>query len=272
MEDLDHPRMKAGMEQQAIDDLRWLSLDWDEGPDLGGPGTPYTQSECDPFYEEAFRELQTMDLVYPCFCSRKEWQAVASAPHGKTAAYPGTCRDLTEHSRNKRMREGKQCSWRIRVDAVEIEFEDQLTGICRQNLTHEVGDFVLKRADGLFAYQLAVVVDDARMGITEVVRGADLLDSTPRQIYLQQILGLPHPEYWHVPLMCDASGQRMAKRDGSDSLESLRSVGMGLPQVIESMLAGCPGLEGVDMSSSQTILRTWDLQRFRHSMRQRQPG
>ena len=222
IEDLDAarcPRVYAG---QLEEDLLWLGLDWDEGGSRGGPHGPYYQSECGEIYTKSYKKLDAMGLVYPCFCSRAQLHA-ASAPHTAdgNVVYPGTCRDLTPAEIAQKSRV-KAPAWRIRVPDEEVAFTDLCMGPHRENLLTGCGDFYLRRADGVFAYQLAVVVDDARMGVTEVVRGADLLSSTARQIYLYRLLGLTPPTFAHCPLLLDAGGRRLSKRDGDQSLENLR--------------------------------------------------
>ncbi|VAW89880.1 Glutamyl-Q tRNA(Asp) synthetase [hydrothermal vent metagenome] len=234
MEDLDLPRVKPGSSEQILKDLRWLGLEWDEGPDIGGPSAPYEQSARNPQYQQAFQQLLDNDLVYPCYCSRRDIQQAASAPHTHEHGpiYPGTCRDPTKRAAIKQRHPDKIAAWRYRVPTRTIEFEDCIIGHISQSLDREVGDFVIKRADGLFAYQLAVVVDDGMMGITDVVRGADLLDSTARQIELFETLGYPVPSFWHVPLMLDDTGVRLSKRDGADSLEMWQQQGKSAEMVI----------------------------------------
>ncbi len=241
MEDLDQPRVKPGCAAQVLADLHWLGLDWDEGPDVGGPNASYDQSQRLTCYEEAFQRLRREGRLFPCYCSRKDIAQAASAPHrdGMGPVYPGTCRGRVLHARSAEALRinGRRPSWRYRVSSKVIRFEDCIVGSFAQNLAEEVGDFVLHRADGLFAYQLAVVVDDALMGITDVVRGEDLLDSTPRQLELFEALGFPAPRFWHVPLVCDERGQRLAKRDGSDSVTSFRERGITSASLVGSMAA-----------------------------------
>ncbi len=243
MEDLDLPRVKPGSSKQIIKDLRWLGLDWDEGPDIGGRAAPYDQSARNAQYQAAFQQLLEQDLIYPCYCSRKDIQQAASAPHAHEYGpiYPGTCRDPARRAAIKQRHPDKTAAWRYRVPPRTIEFEDRIIGHMSQSLDREVGDFVIKRADGLFAYQLAVVVDDGMMGITDVVRGADLLDSTARQIELFEALGYPVPSFWHVPLMLDDTGARLSKRDGADSLEVWQQQGKSA-EVVTGHLAFTVGL------------------------------
>ena len=208
IEDLDPDRCRPEYAAQLRRDLEWLGLDWDEEQ------TP--QSQRTEAYAEAFARLDT----YPCYCSRNELHA-ASAPHASDGAviYAGTCRDLTAAERAAKTR---RPAWRVRVPDEEVSFVDGLQGEVRENLARECGDFILRRSDGVYAYQLAVVVDDAAGGVTEIVRGADLLRSTPRQLWLQTQLGLPHPHYYHVPLLCAPDGRRLSKREHDLDLGVLR--------------------------------------------------
>ena len=223
MEDLDPDRCRAAYAEQLADDLRWLGLDWDEGYQKGGAHGPYLQSERTARYAAAFRALEERGLVYPCYCTRAE-RLAASAPHRSDgqAVYSGKCRHLTEEER-ARLAQTRCPAWRLIVPDQEISFTDGLQGTYRENLLRDCGDFILRRSDGVYAYQLAVVVDDGAMGVTQVVRGSDLLDSTPRQLWLQERLGLPHPEYGHVPLLLAPDGRRLAKRDRDQELGALQS-------------------------------------------------
>ena len=229
IEDLDLARNRTGGTEQIMDELRWLGINWDEGPDISGPCAPYVQSQRTAFYRTAFERLRAQGLLFPCFCSRKDIAQAASAPHGGAGAavYPGTCRAYRDHARAS-----THCAWRYRVSDEVIEIHDEIAGPVSQSLAREVGDFVLLRADGTYAYQLAVIVDDALMGITDVVRGADLLDSTPRQVALMRALGLPAPRYWHVPLVRDAQGERLAKRDGAAGIDALRAQDIRVHELI----------------------------------------
>ena len=203
-------------------DLDWLGLAWDEGGSTGGPNGPYYQSECAEIYTASYKKLEERGLVYPCFCSRAQLHA-ASAPHTSdgNVVYPGTCRGLTAAEIEEK-RKKKAPAYRLMVPDEDITFVDGCMGPHTENLLHDCGDFYLRRADGVFAYQLAVVVDDARMGVTEVVRGADLLSSTARQLYLYRLLGLQAPGFAHCPLLLAPDGRRLSKRDGDQSLENLR--------------------------------------------------
>jgi glutamyl-tRNA synthetase len=208
VEDLDPQRSRREFERAQLDDLRALGIDWD--------GPVVRQSERSPLYDAALAQLRAQDRVYECFCTRAEIRAAASAPHGELpeGAYPGTCRDLGASERRARIDAGRPYALRLRADDERVRFDDELLGRC----SGVVDDFVVRRADGVTAYQLAVVVDDADQGIDEVVRGADLVDSTPRQIVLGRLLGLPTPAYAHVSLVLSADGSRLAKRHGGSTL------------------------------------------------------
>lgn len=236
IEDIDTPRNVPGSEGSVIRDLRWLGIEWDEGPDLGGPAGPYRQSDRGHLYEEALRELAEQGLIYPCCCSRKDLRNSASAPHGNEGPfYPGTCRPSQPVPVQLDLK--RDCSWRFRVDTdPHVKFTDEAKGEQQVDLAGEHGDFVVRRRDGLWAYQLACAVDDGLMGVTHVLRGEDLLDSTPRQVTLLRALQLPLPTYRHVSLVLDTNGQRMSKRDGSLSLASLRARGLTPTDAREAIL------------------------------------
>ena len=222
IEDLDTARCPRKYAEQMLEDLRWLGLTWDEGPEIGGPDGPYFQSERTELYQAALEKLTAQGLVYPCFCTRAELHA-ASAPHREDgqAIYPGTCRNLSaEEAARRRLQ--RPPALRLRVPEETWGFTDGHMGPCHEDLARDCGDFLLRRSDGLFAYQLAVVVDDAAMGVTEVVRGGDLLDSTPRQLYLYHLLGLTPPAFYHFPLLLALDGRRLSKRDADAGLEELR--------------------------------------------------
>lgn len=242
IEDLDLPRTRPEAASALLADLRWLGLEWDEGPDVGGPVGPYFQSQRISLYDAAFAALRARELVYPCYCTRAELARVASAPHpGEDGAmYPGTCRDLSGAERRRREREGRRRAWRFRVPDGETAFTDALTGVVRETLTATCGDFIVRRGDGLYAYQLAVVVDDALMGVTQVVRGGDLLASTARQLALYDALGYPRPRlYAHVPTLRDATGARLSKREAAIGLDPLRARGAHPERVVGWLAASC---------------------------------
>lgn len=223
IEDLDTARCPRRYGEQMCRDIQWLGLDWDEGPVIGGPSGPYEQSRRTALYQAALERLKAQGLVYPCFCTRAELHA-ASAPHREDGqvVYPGTCRGLTaEQATERARRTGRAPALRLRVPEEEITFIDGHMGEYGEWLPADCGDFLLRRSDGMFAYQLAVVVDDAAMGVTEVVRGADLLASTPRQLLLYRLLGLEAPAFYHFPLLLGSDGQRLSKRNADAGLDTL---------------------------------------------------
>lgn len=223
-EDLDPDRSQPHFREAMIDDLRWLGLHWQEGPDVGGPFGPYTQSERHGLYRDAWRRLLAGGWLYPCQCSRKDLAMAMQAPHDDEGIYPGTCRPATGQIGGAGAPSG--ANWRFRVPQGQaIEFEDRHFGPQRFVAGQDFGDFLVWRRDDLAAYQLAVVVDDAAMQITEVVRGTDLLKSTARQILLAQALGVPSPAWYHCDLLRDEQGQRLAKRHDALSLRTLREQG-----------------------------------------------
>ena len=241
IEDLDTARCRPEYARQVEEDLRWLGLAWDEGGSAGGPDAPYFQSQRTALYEAALARLRGMGLVYPCFCTRAQLHA-ASAPHREDGltVYPGTCRGLTAEDIARREAAGRKGALRLRVPEETVTFTDGHLGEVTEYLPTDCGDFLLRRSDGLFAYQLAVVVDDAAMGITEVVRGADLLSSTPRQLLLYELLGWEAPEFFHFPLLLSPDGRRLSKRDGDLGLASLRE--RYTPEEIVGKLAYLAGL------------------------------
>ena len=222
IEDLDTARCPRKYAEQMEDDLRWLGLFWDAGPGVGGIEGSCYQSERTALYQAAREKLEAMGLVYPCFCTRGELHA-ASAPHRSDGQvlYAGTCRNLTAEEIAEKTKT-RAPALRLRVPEETWAFTDGHMGYYEENLARDCGDFLLRRSDGMFAYQLAVVVDDAAMGVTEVVRGADLLDSTPRQLYLYRLLDLTPPDFYHVPLLLAHDGRRLSKRDADAGLDDLR--------------------------------------------------
>ena len=209
-----------------IDDLRWLGIRWEEGPDLGGPFAPYRQSQRREFYLDAWRKLRDSGAIYPCTCSRRDLALAASAPNegDDEPLYSGRCREKTEGAR--KYAEPAGVNWRFRVpDGETVSFHDEHFGAQSYIAGQDFGDFVVWRRDDVPAYQLAVVVDDAAMQITEVVRGADLLKSTVRQLLLIRALGLPVPSYYHCDLVRDSEGVRLAKRHDALSIRALRERG-----------------------------------------------
>ena len=251
IEDLDAQRCPRVYADAIVDDLAWLGLAAD------GPCPPVYQSERSAIYRQYYDKLAARGLTYPCFCSRSQLHA-ASAPHRSDGqvVYAGTCRGLTPAQAAEKARH-KAPAWRVRVPDEEIAFTDGHLGPYAENLARDCGDFYLRRADGVFAYQLAVVVDDALMGVTEVVRGADLLSSTPRQLWLYRELGLTPPAFYHLPLLLDHQGRRLSKRDGDQSLEHLRA--RYAPEEIIGKLAFAAGLQAAPRPAAPADLaRTFD--------------
>jgi len=229
VEDIDSPRVKPGAAEVALADLRWLGLDWD--------GEPMVQTARLPFYEAALAELKKRELVYPCTCSRSDIAAAASAPHEEHEgpAYSGTCSHRRAADAEELGRQGKPFAWRFRVTA-SPPFTDRFAGHQQIDLTRLGGDFVVWKSAGTPAYQLAVVVDDAAMGVTEVIRGDDLIPSTPRQLLLYRALGHTPPAFAHIPLVVGEDGRRLAKRHGDTRLSALRSAGVK-PEALVGLLA-----------------------------------
>ena len=249
IEDLDRDRSKAEYISAVQRDFELLGLTWDRGP--------YFQHDRDEAYLEAFSALQRKGLVYPCFCTRADLHA-ASAPHrGEKFVYPGTCRGLsTEQIAEKSLRRAP--AQRLHVPNAVYSFEDMVQGRYEQNLAHECGDFLIRRSDQAFAYQLAVVVDDAAQGVTSVVRGVDLLCSTPQQLYLQELLGLDHPRYAHIPLLVAEKNRRLSKRDHDAGIEELLAR-FKTPEAIIGHIAGICGLAPTcDPATPEQLLATFD--------------
>ena len=227
-EDLDPQRCKTEFADAALDDLKWLGIDWDEGPDCGGDHAPYIQSQRTGRYRELLETLKTRGLVYPCRCSRKDVRDAVSAPHetGDEPLYPGTCRPSLGQAASFETGVTAQVNWRFRVPSAEaITFEDGRLGHQSFTAGSDFGDFVLWRHDDVPSYQLAVVADDHDMGITEVVRGEDLLKCTARQLLIYRALDWEPPAFHHCPLVTDEAGQRLAKRHDSLSLRAMRNAG-----------------------------------------------
>lgn len=249
IEDLDGPRIKRGADRQLIEDLTWLGLDWDEGP--------IYQSSRGGVYRAAIKRLIGSGQAYPCVCSRKEVDLAASAPHAEdgSAVYPGTCRGKYRSIQEARDAAGRAPAIRFRVPDEIVHFEDEFAGPQAFDVAGRLGDFVIAKADGTPAYQLAVVIDDADMGVTDVIRGDDLLDSTPRQILLYHALGMADriPHYMHLPLVVGTDGRRLAKRHGDTRLASYREQGVSPSRILALMARWC----GVETLA--TSLRPLDL-------------
>ncbi len=232
MEDLDTQRTKTEYAQTLREDLRWLGLDWDrEMP---------PQSARSEVYAGYFHHLEELGLVYPCYCTRSQLHSV-NAPHlsDGTYVYPGTCRDLTDAQRAAQTRDP---AYRVRVPDRDFSFTDLVQGAYRENLLTDCGDFVVRRADGVYVYQLAVTVDDGEAGVTEVVRGMDLLSSAPRQMYLQELFGFPAPRYAHIPMLMAPDGRRLSKRDRDLDMGAIRT--RMTPEQLIGILACAAGITG----------------------------
>lgn len=253
IEDLDVERSRASFADQVQRDLETLGLTWDEGP--------YYQQGREEAYRAAFESIARRSNVYPCFCTRADLHAL-SAPHrGEKLVYPGICRNLTDGERACKSAD-RNPSYRVEVPDSKYELDDLIQGHYEQNLAQECGDFVLRRADGLFAYQLAVVVDDAEQGINCIARGMDLLCSTPQQMFLQDLLGTAHPNYAHVPLLVSQRDRRLSKRDNDASLEEMGDR-FGSPQGIIGHIAALTGLAPTaDPVTPEDLLETFDLDRL----------
>ncbi|MGH9134862.1 MAG: tRNA glutamyl-Q(34) synthetase GluQRS [Ilumatobacteraceae bacterium] len=258
MEDLDRVTASIEHERQQLADLAAIGLDWD--------GEVVRQSERFERYREAIATLERSGLVYPCYCTRREIrreiEAAASAPHGRLPAdgYPGTCRDLTASERGEREASGRPPALRLRTEHEEIEFVDRVAGVQRG----AVDDVVLQRGDGVPAYNLAVVVDDAAQGIDQVVRGDDLLASTPRQVLLQRLLGLPTPEYLHVPLVLGPDGERLAKRHGAVSLSQLGARGITPADVVTALARSLDLAPPAERVGPRDLVERFDPLALRH--------
>lgn len=245
IEDLDD-RTSSEVAQRQIDDLAAIGLDFD--------GEAVVQSARRDRYDAVIEQLTAAGKTFECFCTRKEILSAPRAPHSPPGAYPGTCRDLTEDELDERCASGRPPAIRIRSNVTQFAIRDDLCG----EFTGVVDDFVLRRGDGVAAYNLAVVVDDADSGIDQVVRADDLLSSTPRQAYLAQVLDLPIPSYAHVPLVLNTFGTRLAKRDGAVTLTSLTSIGVSADRV-RAQLAGSLGLgDGSETPDPATLLARFD--------------
>ena len=247
MEDLDTLRTRAEYAELLRDDLRWLGLDWDEETE--------PQSRRSAVYDRYFAQLEEKGLLFPCYCTRSQLHNV-NAPHlsDGTYVYAGTCRNLTPQQRAARTR---QPSWRVMVPDREISLYDLVQGDYRENLLTDCGDFVVRRADGVYVYQLAVTVDDGEAGVTEVVRGWDLLGSAPRQMYLQELFGFRHPEYAHIPMLMAPEGRRLSKRDQDLDMGALRQ--RLKPEQLIGVLAQAAGLtERADPISAKELAAVFD--------------
>jgi glutamyl-tRNA synthetase len=254
IEDIDSPRVKPGAAAGLLSDLRWLGLDWD--------GEPVVQTTRLPLYEATLRRLQEQELVYPCTCTRSDVERAASAPHAEHEGpvYPGTC--AGRRSADAAALAGQPFAWRFRVPPGAVTFDDGFHGPTRLDLRELGGDFVVWKAAGTPAYQLAVVADDAAQGVTEVVRGDDLVPSTPRQLLLYEALGLRPPRFVHVPLVVGPDGRRLAKRHGDTRLAALRAAGVR-PEALLGLLAwSCGWLDRPEPVTAADLLPLYRLQRL----------
>ena len=251
LEDLDPDRCRVEYCDQVMRDLEWLGLTWE--------GEVVYQSRRTQAYTQAFQELEEQGLIYPCYCTRAQ-RLAASAPHRSDglSVYDGRCRRLSPQERQELART-RTPAWRAEVPDREVVFQDLLQGEYRENLSRDCGDFILRRSDGVYAYQLAVVVDDAFMGVNQVVRGSDLLSSTPRQLWLQERLGLLHPQYGHVPLLLAPDGRRLAKRDRDLELGQLQQH-YSAPQLVGRLAYGAGLLDRPEAITPEELvpLFTWD--------------
>lgn len=267
MEDLDHPKVKPWAVQQTYEDLAWLGLDWDEGP-VPAPGhaplpaeeaTQYVQSARQDHYRKAFETLRTKGLAYPCTCSRKDIEAAQSAPHaGEDLVYPGTCRDRYHDEAQAEAESGRAPAWRFCMPRKISMFLDGFHGMQKAPLW-EMGDVVVAKSGGEAAYQLAVVVDDAAMGITEVVRADDLLMSTHKQLALYMALGLNPPAFLHVPLVTGPDGRRLAKRHGDTRISHIRDAGTPPERVVGCLAHSCGWAEWGEEITTRDLLERFDL-------------
>jgi glutamyl-tRNA synthetase len=259
IEDLDATRVRPGAAEGTVDDLRWLGLDWEEGPDLGGPAAPYTQSQRMDLYRTWLERLKAAGLVYPCTCTRADIERAASAPHPEDEGptYPGTCSTRTvEYAKSLG---GQPFAWRFRVPAEPVSWHDLFLGEVTTDPRRLGGDFVVGRSGIGPSYQLAVVHDDATMGVTQVIRGDDLVPSTPRQLLLYEALGWPPPSFGHVPLAVDADGRRLAKRDGSLKLATLREQGVDPERLVGWLARSCGWSDRVESASPHAWIGRFDL-------------
>lgn len=241
IEDIDHERSRQSFADKIMHDLEMLGLTWDHGP--------IYQRERTAAYANAFATIANTALVYPCFCTRADIHALGAPHAGERFIYPGLCKKLDTSVRSAHLSAGKQHAWRIEVPDAIYCLNDHIQKTYQQNLVEDCGDFIIRRADGAFAYQLAVVVDDAEEGITSIVRGVDLLSSTPQQMFLQELLGYNTPNYWHIPLFVDKDGRRLSKRHSDAGLDIMLKT-YRYPEAIIGHIAFLAGM--IDQDSPLT--------------------
>jgi len=254
IEDLDADRVKPGMTDQVLRDLEWLGLDWD--------GDVVLQSRAPERFDDAVRKLLALGAAYPCTCTRKEIESAQSAPHAgeEKGRYPGTCRGRFASIEQAERSTGRSPAVRLRVPPGRVRIDDGFAGPFESDVEREVGDFPIARREGAAAYQLAGVIDDARAGVTEVLRGDDLLPSTARQWLVQEALGLPHPRWFHVPLVVDEGGRRLAKRTDALALAQLREAGVDARAVV-AWIARRSGIADAEPCRAGELIRAFDLAR-----------
>ncbi len=264
VEDLDQPRVVAGAAEAQMVTLRRLGLDWDEGPYMAGPCAPYRQSQRFSRYEDALRRLAGAGRLFPCTHSRRELAGAASAPHGAEGPpYPASFRPRELPVGWLERALAGEDAIRFRVDDPPVTFEDRVAGIITEDVRETVGDFVLRRRDGVHAYQLAVVVDDLAMGVTEVVRGRDLLASTARQILLIGALDGVPPAYAHIPLVVNEVGEKLSKRDSSLQIDALLDDGMPVERIVGWLASSLGQLEEPTPLCAADVADRWDWSRVR---------
>ena len=259
IEDLDASRVRPEATRGILTDLGWLGLDWDEGPDVGGPHAPYIQSERIARYQEALDRLRASESIYPCTCTRADIARAASAPHfeDEGPSYPGTCSHRSAAAAEALG--DRLFAWRFRVPSGPIAWDDLYLGRTEADPSRIGGDFIVARNTVGASYQLAVVVDDATMGINQVIRGSDLVTSTPRQILLYQALGWAPPQFGHVPLACDENGRRLAKRANALKLTTLREAGVDPALLVGALIHSSGWTENVCSAPPRAWMETCGL-------------
>ena len=267
IEDLDSPRIKKWATKQAIEDLQWLGLDWDIGPNHGMDFPAMIQSLRVDRYMEVLEDLKNRELVYPCICTRSDVERAGSAPHESQIdgmVYPGTCKKRTSQFAHKLTKESASFSWRFRMPDKNVTWVDKFMGERTMNPATELGDFVIARSSGLPSYQLAVVVDDHDMNVTEVVRGDDLAPSTVRQLCIYESLGWTAPDMVHVPLVIGPDGRRLAKRHGDSRLSTMRGKGVHAETIIGYLAWSCGLIEAFEPKKPAELLGCDPLVRLPH--------